>query len=649
MPRKSNSSEHQRYGEPVRLQVYISRAGIASRRGAEELVAQGRVTVNGARVTAPGTKVAPGRDRVEVDGKAVEQVGLTWLALHKPKGYVTSRRDTWGRPTVYDLLPEKFQTLFHVGRLDRDSEGLLLMTNDGEGANRMLHPRYGITKEYLVDVEGQLTAGEARELVEGVELEEGVARAESVDRLHKVDEGVFRVRIVLREGKKREVRRMMETIGHPVRRLVRRRFGPVELAEMKSGKWRLVSPAELSSALAAEPRRDARPHAPAGDEARGGEAPPRRRTRPAGERPSTAPREGKETPKRPARREGVGERVSAAYSRARSAAEGERVPARGKGAERGKPAGRAAEGTGFRPSAPRKHTTARRREEESGWERVTGAEARGARRADDGWEDDFGQAPAPRKRPADSRPAPSGPRKGPAGSRPSPSGPRKAAGAKPAAGRGAPPRRDRDEEGFTSAPSRGPSRPGAERSGAPKRPRREDESTARPPRAPKPGTSRGGPPQRPRRDDEAPVRDRPRPGGAAGGRPRPEKGRDDFGPERPRKPAGAREGGPKRGSGFGTGPSSERPRKTAGGYGGPKRGGSESERGPRPAGRTREPGEGARSSKPAAPRGAAGGGKPGKGPARPSSRPSGPAGRGGSGPPKKGGRPSAPPRRPRGE
>ena len=248
MARKSD--RHGEAGEPVRLQVYIARAGIASRRAAEELIAQGRVFVNGEGVTTPGTKVVPGRDQVEVDGELVTPpLETTWIALHKPTGYVTTRNDPYGRQTIYDLLPARYHHLFHVGRLDRDSEGILLLTNDGTGANRFLHPRFGVTKEYLADVEGRPTAEELRRLVAGVELEDGVAHAESAERLQQIDFDVHRVRLVLREGKKREVRRMLEAIGHPVRRLIRRRFGPVELGELPAGKWRVVSPTELRGVL----------------------------------------------------------------------------------------------------------------------------------------------------------------------------------------------------------------------------------------------------------------------------------------------------------------------------------------------------------------------------------------------------------------
>lgn len=259
-------------GEEVRLQAYLARAGVASRRASEELIAQGRVFVNGASVTAPGTKVRPGVDRVEVDGEPVEAQPITWVALHKPRGYVTTRHDPYGRRTVYDLIPEKYHGLFHVGRLDRDSEGVLLLTNDGDTANRMLHPAHGVTKEYLADVQGKPASDALRQLVEGVELEDGVAHAESAKRLHQVDENVFRVGVVLREGKKREVRRMLDAVGHPVKRLIRKRFGPVELGELPAGKWRVVLPAELGEITRAKkaprPRPDAGAPAPSdGDEA----------------------------------------------------------------------------------------------------------------------------------------------------------------------------------------------------------------------------------------------------------------------------------------------------------------------------------------------------------------------------------------------
>ena len=217
--------------ESLRLQSYLARAGIASRRGSEEFIRAGRVRVNG-RVAELGSKATPGKDRVELDGREVRLQRVEWVALHKPTGYVTTRDDPAGRKTVYDLLPREMHHLFHVGRLDRDSAGLLLLTNDGDAANRLLHPRYGTTKEYLADVEGEPAVRELRALVEGVELEDGVGHAESVEIRGGVREGETRLLLVMQEGRHREIRRMLEAIGYPVRRLFRRRFGPIKLGKL---------------------------------------------------------------------------------------------------------------------------------------------------------------------------------------------------------------------------------------------------------------------------------------------------------------------------------------------------------------------------------------------------------------------------------
>ncbi|HEU4562437.1 MAG TPA: pseudouridine synthase [Longimicrobium sp.] len=268
MPRSEKKQKHA-HGEEVRLQAFLAHAGIASRRAAEELIASGRVFVNGESVTAPGIKVRPGVDQVEVEGQPVEVQPITWVALHKPKGYVTTRDDQYGRKTVYDLLPERYHGLFHVGRLDRDSEGLILLTNDGTLANRMLHPSFGITKEYWADVDGKPTAEEMHRLTEGVEEGGDILRAESVRRLHQTGENEHRLSIVMVEGKNREVRRMLEALGHPVRRLIRRRFGPVAIGELKQGKWRVVTDTELAG-LRKKPGK--------ATEATGGDHPPRRAT-----------------------------------------------------------------------------------------------------------------------------------------------------------------------------------------------------------------------------------------------------------------------------------------------------------------------------------------------------------------------------------
>ena len=232
--------------KPVRLQAYLARAAVASRRASEELIRAGKVKVNGA-VAEIGMSVDPAADVVEVEGRVITPQRIQWIAVHKPKGYVTTRDDPEGRKTVYDLLPDHLRHLFHVGRLDRDSSGLLLLTNDGAVANRLLHPRYGTTKEYWADVEGDPSAEDLRKLVRGVELEDGLARAESVTFRDEVKPGIFRLAVVMREGKRREVRRMLDGIGYPVRRLFRRRFGPIEIGRLAPGEWRYLNAEELET------------------------------------------------------------------------------------------------------------------------------------------------------------------------------------------------------------------------------------------------------------------------------------------------------------------------------------------------------------------------------------------------------------------
>ncbi len=234
----------------MRLQKYLARAGTASRRGAEDLIRDGRVRVNGEVVTEMGVKVEPD-DRVEVDGRPVAPEPPMWVMLHKPPGYVTTRDDPQGRPTVYDLLPDRFEALFHVGRLDLDSEGLLLLTNEGGVANRLMHPRHQVDRVYVVDVVGSVSNDVRRQLVAGVELEDGPARAHKVEIMAREAAGPgvgsaphTRVRILMREGRKREVRRLFDAVGHPVRRLVRERLGPVRLGDLRQGKWRELSPKE---------------------------------------------------------------------------------------------------------------------------------------------------------------------------------------------------------------------------------------------------------------------------------------------------------------------------------------------------------------------------------------------------------------------
>jgi 23S rRNA pseudouridine2605 synthase len=242
--------------EGERLQKVMSRAGLGSRRSCEELIAQGRVTVNGERAGL-GRRIDPHRDRVEVDDVVVGVApGLVHYLLNKPAGVVTTAEDTHGRPTVVELVPGE-PRVHPVGRLDLDTEGLLLLTNDGDLTHRLTHPRFGVVKEYLAEVEGRPSRGDVRRLREGVELDDGpTAPAEASLVAPNV------VRIAIHEGRNRQVRRMCEAVGHPVRRLVRTRIGPLHDSRLAPGEWRPLTVAEvraLERAVAgADPARPAR-------------------------------------------------------------------------------------------------------------------------------------------------------------------------------------------------------------------------------------------------------------------------------------------------------------------------------------------------------------------------------------------------------
>ena len=234
--------------EGVRLQKLLSRAGRASRREAERLMQAGRVRVNGEVVSELGARVVPGRDLVELDGEPVRVPPEVWVAFHKPPGVLTTRGDPHGGRTVYDLLPARFAGLRYVGRLDKDAEGLLLLTNDGEGAHRIQHPSGEIEREYRAQVAGTVGKDAIARLLRGVELEDGPARAR---RAALVDAGTVTstVDLVLTEGRKREVRRMMSAVGHPVLRLKRTRFGPVRLGNLEPGAFRELEDGEIEALL----------------------------------------------------------------------------------------------------------------------------------------------------------------------------------------------------------------------------------------------------------------------------------------------------------------------------------------------------------------------------------------------------------------
>lgn len=236
---------------PEKLQKVLARAGVASRRAVEILILEGRVRVNG-EVATVGQRVDPVADVLEVDGALVAtDPDLVHYLLHKPAGVVTTAADPQGRPTVVDLLPPE-PRVFPVGRLDLDTEGLLLVTNDGELTQRITHPSHGVEKEYLAQVEGTPSRGAIRALREGVELDDGPTAPAKVS---QVSPGVLR--ITIHEGRNRQVRRMCEAVGHPVTRLVRTRIGPLTDTTLGPGEWRALTPDEVAALAraAAQPDR----------------------------------------------------------------------------------------------------------------------------------------------------------------------------------------------------------------------------------------------------------------------------------------------------------------------------------------------------------------------------------------------------------
>lgn len=225
--------------EPERLQKLLARAGVGSRRVVEDMIADGRIRVNG-EVAELGRRADPDVDQIEVDGALVGvRPDTVWYLLNKPAGVVTTAADTHGRPVVVDLVPAE-PRVFPVGRLDLETEGLLLLTNDGEVTHRLTHPSYGVEKEYLAHVEGRPGRGALRQLREGVELDDGLTAPAKVS---AVEPDV--IRLVIHEGRNRQVRRMCDAVGHPVRRLVRVRIGPITDRSLGPGESRRLAVDEV--------------------------------------------------------------------------------------------------------------------------------------------------------------------------------------------------------------------------------------------------------------------------------------------------------------------------------------------------------------------------------------------------------------------
>ena len=231
----------------MRLNRFLAAAGLGSRRSCEDLIASGAVAINGSRVEKLATVVAEGDD-VRVHGRIVRVARPVYVLFHKPRGFVVTKSDERGRKTVYDLLPPEFATLFHVGRLDKDSEGLLLLTNDGDFAQNLTHPSHGIEKEYEVTLDKPFDPSHSAKMIRGIFIEGGRARFERI-RIA----GPGRVKVVLRQGLKRQIRLMFYDMGYEVERLKRTRIGSIHDEKMPAGSYRHLTPREVQSLQGARP------------------------------------------------------------------------------------------------------------------------------------------------------------------------------------------------------------------------------------------------------------------------------------------------------------------------------------------------------------------------------------------------------------
>lgn len=232
----------------TRLQKVLADAGIASRRASEQLILDGRVSVDGVQILGLGTKCDPEISKVEVDGESISTKKTNvYLAFHKPVGVLSTMSDPDGRPSLGDYFKDRSERLFHVGRLDRESEGLILLTNDGDLAHRATHPSYGMVKKYLVEIEGVLTKDQLAEISVGIQLEDGLARALEIKTLREINPKHSWVEISIHEGRYHIVRRIFENYELPVLRLVRTDFGPIALGETGVGRYRNLNEVELAN------------------------------------------------------------------------------------------------------------------------------------------------------------------------------------------------------------------------------------------------------------------------------------------------------------------------------------------------------------------------------------------------------------------
>jgi 23S rRNA pseudouridine2605 synthase len=234
----------------TRLNKIIADAGIASRRAADQLILEGRVSVDGEVITELGNKFDPEICDIKVDGESLSiSKSKTYLAFHKPVGVISTMSDPEGRSNLGDFFKDRKDRLYHVGRLDKDSEGLILLTNDGELAHRATHPSYGLEKRYLVEIEGEFNKQLSDQLVQGVRLEDGLARAVKVIHARAVSRNHHWVEITIHEGRYHIIRRLIESLGLKVLRLIRLDFGPISLGDMKPGRHRVLNSQEMTNLL----------------------------------------------------------------------------------------------------------------------------------------------------------------------------------------------------------------------------------------------------------------------------------------------------------------------------------------------------------------------------------------------------------------
>jgi len=235
----------------VRLQKFLADAGVASRRASEQMITRGAVSVNGRVVTELGSRIDSMHDTVAVEGRPVRARRKLYIALNKPPGFLCTRNDPEARRVVGQLLPAEWSNLFTVGRLDRDSQGLIFLTNDGEFSLKLTHPRFGVRKKYVAVVEGRLEPSQLARFTQGVEHEGQTLKAERV-RLVDANNSHSVVELELAQGRNREIRRLFEVLGHTVAELRRTQIGPIKLGELPLGKWRALTPTEIRSLLPKE-------------------------------------------------------------------------------------------------------------------------------------------------------------------------------------------------------------------------------------------------------------------------------------------------------------------------------------------------------------------------------------------------------------